>query len=91
MINVSRGRVVRESDLVAAIDSGHLSGAALDVFETEPLPAASPLWRHPRILCTPHVAAEPRAQVVAVQFLDNLRRARGGKPLVNVVDRARGY
>jgi D-3-phosphoglycerate dehydrogenase/glyoxylate/hydroxypyruvate reductase A len=91
VVNVSRGRVVRESDLIAAIDGGHLSGAALDVFETEPLPAGSPLWRHPKILCTPHVAAEPRAEVAAAQFLDNLRRARDGKPLVNVVDRVRGY
>jgi phosphoglycerate dehydrogenase-like enzyme len=91
VINVSRGRIVREADLVAAIDSGHLSGAALDVFESEPLPAESPLWRHPKILCTPHVAAEPRAEVAAAQFLDNLRRSRNGQPLLNVVDRARGY
>lgn len=91
VINVSRGRVVRESDLVAAIDDGHLSGATLDVFETEPLPADSSLWRHPKILCTPHVAAEPRPEVAAAQFLENLRRARAGQALANVVDRARGY
>ncbi len=71
--------------------SGHLAGAALDVFETEPLPATSPLWRHPKILCTPHIAAMPRPDVAARQFLDNLRRARAGAPLVNVVDRDRGY
>lgn len=91
VINVSRGHVLREDDLVAALDAGHLAGAALDVYETEPLPAESPLWRHPKILCTPHVAAEPRAEVAAAQFLDNLRRARAGQPLANVVDRARGY
>ena len=91
VINVSRGAVMRESDLFAAVESGHLSGAALDVFETEPLPAASPLWRHPKILCTPHIAAVPRAEVAAAQFLDNLRRSRAGLPLVNVVDRRRGY
>jgi phosphoglycerate dehydrogenase-like enzyme len=91
VINVSRGRVLVEADLVAAIDSGHLAGAALDVYETEPLPAASPLWKHPRILCTPHIAAEPRPEVAAAQFVDNLRRVRDGQPLVNVVDRARGY
>lgn len=91
VINVSRGAVLREADLVAAVDGGHLAGAALDVFETEPLPAASPLWRHAKILCTPHVAAVPRADVAARQFLDNLRRARSGQPLVNVVDRDRGY
>ena len=91
VINVSRGRVLCEADLVAALDAGHLAGAALDVFEMEPLPAGSPLWRHPEILCTPHVAAEPRAEVAAAQFADNLRRARSGLPLVNVVDRTRGY
>lgn len=91
LINVSRGRVLREADLVAAIDAGHIAGAALDVFETEPLPAVSPLWRHPRILCTPHVAAEPRAEVAAALFVENLRRARNGMTLLNRVDRARGY
>ena len=91
VINVARGHVLREADLVAAINAGHLAGAALDVFETEPLPADHPLWRHPKILCTPHVAAEPRPEVAAAQFVDNLRRARAGLPLANVVDRARGY
>jgi phosphoglycerate dehydrogenase-like enzyme len=91
VINVSRGAVVREDDLRAAVDSGHLAGAALDVFETEPLPTASPLWRHPNILCTPHIAAMPRPDVAAKHFLENLRRARAGLPLLNVVDRNRGY
>jgi D-3-phosphoglycerate dehydrogenase/glyoxylate/hydroxypyruvate reductase A len=91
VINVSRGRVLVEADLVAAIDAGLLAGAALDVYETEPLPADSPLWRHPKILCTPHIAAEPRPEVAAAQFVDNVRRARAGLPLVNVVDRSRGY
>jgi glyoxylate/hydroxypyruvate reductase A len=91
VINVSRGAVLRDADLLAAIDGGHLAGATLDVFETEPLPAESPLWRHPKILCTPHIAAAPRPDVAARQFLENLRRARTGEPLVNVVDRGRGY
>jgi D-3-phosphoglycerate dehydrogenase/glyoxylate/hydroxypyruvate reductase A len=91
VINVSRGAVLREDDLLAAVDSGHLAGAALDVFETEPLPAASPLWGHPKILCTPHIAAMPRPDVAAKHFLENLRRARAGLPLLNVVDRNRGY
>jgi phosphoglycerate dehydrogenase-like enzyme len=91
VINVSRGAVVREHDLLAAVDSGHLAGAALDVFEAEPLPAASPLWRHAKILCTPHIAAMPRPDVAAKHFLENLRRARAGLPLLNVVDRNRGY
>jgi len=91
VINVSRGRVLVEADLLGAVDAGHLAGAALDVYETEPLPAERPLWKHSRILCTPHIAAEPRPDVAAAQFVDNLRRARDGQPLLHVVDRARGY
>jgi phosphoglycerate dehydrogenase-like enzyme len=91
VINVSRGGVLRERDLVAALDTGELSGAALDVFAEEPLPPESPLWRRPDILCTPHVAATPRSEEVARQILDNLRRVRAGEALLNVVDRARGY
>src|SRR5690606_20036806 len=55
-VNVGRGNVVAEADIVAAIESGGLFGAGLDVFETEPLPADSPLWSHPRVIVTPHVA-----------------------------------
>ena len=91
VINVSRGAVLCEADLLAAVDAGHLAGATLDVFETEPLPADSPLWRHSKILCTPHIAAAPRSEFAAAQFLDNLRRARIHAPLINVVDRGRGY
>jgi phosphoglycerate dehydrogenase-like enzyme len=91
VINVSRGGVLREDDLVAALDVGQLRGAALDVFATEPLSPESPLWRRPELLCTPHVAATPRPDEVARQILDNLRRARDGHALANVVDRRRGY
>ena len=91
VINVSRGAVLREDDLLAAVNAGHLAGAALDVFEAEPLPSTSPLWRHPKILCTPHIAAMPRPEVAAKHFLENLRRARAGLDLLNVVDRNRGY
>src|SRR5258706_9132565 len=91
LINVSRGGVLREADLVAALDAGQLRGAALDVFATEPLPPDSLLWRRPEILCTPHVAAMPRSDEVARQILDNLRRARDGQALLNVIDRQRGY
>jgi len=91
LINVSRGGLLVEADLVAAIDRKQLAGAALDVFATEPLPPDSPLWRREEILCTPHVAAAPRPEVVGRQFLDNLQRARKGEPLINVDDRSRGY
>ena len=91
LINVSRGGVLREADLLASLDAGQLAGAALDVFAEEPLPPESPLWRRPEILCTPHVAATPRSEEVARQILDNLRRVRAGESPVNLVDRARGY
>ena len=91
LVNVSRGRVLVEADLVAAIEAKQLAGAALDVFATEPLPPESPLWRREEILCTPHIAAAPRPEVVGRQLLDNLERARRGERLRNAVDCARGY
>jgi len=91
VINVARGGHVIENDLIAAVDSGHLSGAALDVFQTEPLPETSPLWAHPKIAVTPHVAAisDPAAGVRSV--LDSIARSERGEPLRNVVDMTRGY
>ena len=91
LVNVSRGGLLVEADLLAAIESGQIAGAALDVFATEPLPPDSPLWRREEILCTPHVAAAPRPDIVGRQVLENLRRARRGEPLLNAVDRNRGY
>lgn len=69
LIQIGRGAHLVEDDLVAALDAGHLSGASLDVFETEPLPADSPLWDHPKLFLTPHVASTPRhsAVVASVQ------------------------
>jgi glyoxylate/hydroxypyruvate reductase A len=91
LVTVARGAIVVERDLVAALDAGHLAGAALDVHAHEPLPADSPLWANGRILLTPHIAAMPRADTAARQLLDNLGRARRGEPLQHTVDRARGY
>jgi D-3-phosphoglycerate dehydrogenase/glyoxylate/hydroxypyruvate reductase A len=91
VVNVSRGAVLDESDLLASLDSGHLEGAALDVYAREPLPAGDPIWSNSRIVATPHIAAAPRPDVAAQQVLDNLARARRGEALRNVVDRARGY
>jgi phosphoglycerate dehydrogenase-like enzyme len=92
-VNVSRGGILDEDALLTALDRGNLRGAALDVFATEPLPATHPLWRHPRVLITPHVSA------VTARFwdremaliLDNVRRYLGGQSLVNVVDLEAGY
>jgi len=91
VINVARGQHVVEPDLLALLDEGHLAGAALDVQGTEPLPADSPLWTHPKVTVTPHVASQPTVESVARQVAENVRRLRDGRPLVNVVDRARGY
>jgi glyoxylate/hydroxypyruvate reductase A len=91
LVNVARGGIVAEDDLVALIDSGHLAGATLDVFATEPLPAESPLWQHEKIVVTPHVAAQPSVEPVVAQFLENLRRLEAGETLINEVDRQLGY
>jgi D-3-phosphoglycerate dehydrogenase/glyoxylate/hydroxypyruvate reductase A len=90
-INVGRGEHVVEPDLVALIDEGHLAGAALDVFAKEPPARDDPVWNHPRIEATPHIAADPSYQLVARQCIDNLRRARDGRALLNLVDRQAGY
>ena len=70
LIQLGRGAHLVEADLLAALDSGQLSGASLDVFETEPLPAGSPLWAHPKLLLTPHVASTPRPEAV----VENVKR-----------------
>ena len=91
MINVARGQHLVEGDLVAALDSGHLAGATLDVFREEPLPPHSPLWRNPKILVTPHVASYSVPDTAADGVAANVRRVLAGKPLLHQVDRARGY
>jgi glyoxylate/hydroxypyruvate reductase A len=91
VINVARGGHLVERDLLALLDAGHLSGAALDVQEIEPLPDASPLWDHPGITLTPHIAAQASVATVCAQFADNWRRMRAGERLLNVIDKARGY
>ena len=91
LVNVARGGIVVEDDLLALVNDGHLAGAALDVFATEPLPADSPFWCHERILVTPHIAAQPTVGPVVDQFLENLRCLAQGQPLLNEVDRNIGY
>jgi phosphoglycerate dehydrogenase-like enzyme len=92
-INVGRGRSVVTDDLVAALQSGQLGGAGLDVTEPEPLPAGHPLWAMPNVLITPHVSASSDTQGARYWILiaENLRRYTEGEPLLNVVDIKRGY
>jgi phosphoglycerate dehydrogenase-like enzyme len=89
VINVARGEIVSEPALIDALKSGHLAGAYLDVFETEPLPAASPLWDMPNVLVTPHnsATASGNDERVLEIFLDNLERWHRGVPLVNEVQK----
>lgn len=91
VINVARGAHLIEADLIAALDSGHLAGATLDVFAEEPLPPENPLWRHPRVLITPHVASYSVPATGADGVVANIRRALAGEPLLHQVDRLRGY
>lgn len=88
VVNVARGEVVDEAALAAALESGHVGGACLDVFEVEPLPAASPLWRHPNAMVMPHSAGQAagNAQRVAEIFLGNLERWLRGRPLLNAIE-----
>lgn len=91
IINVARGAHLVVADLLAALDSRHLAHAYLDVFEHEPLPAGSPLWSHPGVTLTPHIAAltEPRTAVSAI--VENVERLRRGEPPLHLVDFAAGY
>ncbi|MGI8979206.1 MAG: D-2-hydroxyacid dehydrogenase [Pirellulaceae bacterium] len=93
LINVARGEVVKETDLVSALSSGHLAGAGLDVTEVEPLPAESPLWNLPNVLITPHVGAQSRRRADDTTNLitDNICRYFAGQKLLNLVDKALGY
>lgn len=91
IINCARGGHVVEDDLLAAIASGHISGAALDVFQTEPLPGDHPFWDHPKVQVFPHISAITNPKTAADQVADNYHRMRAGELLANLVDPARGY
>ena len=93
LINVGRGAVVDESALLTALSSGQLAGAALDVFETEPLPVESPVWSNNRIIVSPHMSCDledTRDRLVQV-FLENFDRYVEEKPLYNIIDKTLGY
>jgi len=91
LINAGRGGLQVESDIVSCLDDGTLLAATLDVFETEPLPATSPLWTHPRVVITPHNAADTDPDAISAYVAEQIARFEAGEPLRNVVDIARGY
>lgn len=91
LVNVGRGSHLVEADLLAALDSGVLSGAVLDVTDPEPLPAGHPFWSHPRILLTPHNASMTSPDTAVDFVLDVIARHRRGEDLPGLVDRTRGY
>jgi phosphoglycerate dehydrogenase-like enzyme len=91
LVNVGRGEHVVEADLHGLLDEGHLAGAALDVFEREPPQPEHWVWQHPRVLATPHIAAQASVETVAQQCLDAWQRARDGAPQPRAVDRRAGY
>jgi phosphoglycerate dehydrogenase-like enzyme len=93
LVNVSRGRLVDEAALASALGKGRIAGAALDVFEREPLPRESPLWTLPNVLITPHTSGfrPDHWDAAAALFANNLRRFERGEPLLNIVDKEAGY
>lgn len=86
LVNVSRGKVQNEKDIIEYIDNGTLSGAFLDVFETEPLPKSSEIWKHDKIQITPHNASITNEDAAVPQILDNYNRLASGKSLINQVN-----
>lgn len=91
LINAGRGGLQKEADILAALESGTLASATLDVFETEPLPQDSPFWSHPRVIVTPHNAAMSLPDTIARLIAAQIRRHEAGEPFEHPVDRERGY
>lgn len=91
LVNVARGALVVAPDLLEALDAGRLERAVLDVFAEEPLPPESPLWSHPKVVVTPHHSGPSTPLAMIPDIRENLRRFAEGRPVVDAVDRARGY
>jgi len=91
LINVARGKHLVEEDLITLIDSGHLAGATLDVFRTEPLPADHPFWQHPKITVTPHTSARTLREESIAQIVGKIQALQRGDAINGVVDPQRGY
>ncbi|MBC2837028.1 2-hydroxyacid dehydrogenase [Paragemmobacter straminiformis] len=91
ILNPGRGAIIDDDALLAALDAGRIGHATLDVFRVEPLPQDHPYWSHPRVTVTPHIAADTRPASSSHVIAANIRRAEAGEPLLNQVDRRRGY
>jgi len=91
VVNVARGAHLVEDDLLAAMASGHIAGATLDVFRTEPLPAGHPFWTHPKITATPHTSARTMREESIAQITRKMAALQRGEPVAGTVDPARGY
>ena len=91
LVNVARGAHLVDADLLALIDSGHLAGATLDVFRTEPLPAGHPFWQHPKITLTPHTSARTLRSETIAQIAGKIAALQRGEAVAGVVDNHRGY
>ncbi|MBF9022195.1 glyoxylate/hydroxypyruvate reductase A [Rhodobacterales bacterium FZCC0069] len=91
IINPGRGSLIEDATLLAALDTGKIAAATLDVFTIEPLPASHPYWRHPRVTVTPHIASATRAETASETIAENIRRGEVGEPFLHLVDRAAGY
>lgn len=91
LINPGRGQLIDDDALLAALDSGQIAHATLDVFRTEPLPPEHRYWHHPKVTVTPHVASETRAETSSRTIAENIRRSEAGEPLLYLVDRVRAY
>ena len=91
ILNPGRGPLIDDAALCAALDSGHIAHATLDVFRTEPLPADDPYWHHPNVTVTPHVASETRAAYSVKTVAENIRRGEAGEAFLHQVDRSAGY
>ncbi|MBF9027129.1 glyoxylate/hydroxypyruvate reductase A [Rhodobacterales bacterium FZCC0188] len=91
IINPGRGSLIEDATLLAALDTGKIAAATLDVFTIEPLPASHPYWRHPRVTVTPHIASATRAETASETIAENIRRGEVSEPFLHLVDRAAGY
>jgi glyoxylate/hydroxypyruvate reductase A len=91
IINMGRGGIINEADLLSLLDENHITAAALDVFEQEPLPTNNPLWSHPSVYITPHIAGQSNPKSSAKTIAENIRRIEDGKMPFPIYNITKGY